>query len=419
MKINLPYLQNYLPLEFSDENLITIAEPNEYKTAETRTEILQNALDNPYGESFLKFINGGKRFLIIINDATRPTPTEAILEVLMPALEKISPDNICLLVATGAHRFPAEEEYLQILGKLYRKLRPFCLAHDSRCESGMVKLGITKKGTPVAINKCVFEADRIIATGSVEPHYFAGFTGGRKAFFPGIASYNFIEENHKLALSAEACSLVLEANPVHEDMMDALQFIKTPVFSLMTVLDREQNIAAAVSGNIKSSFYAAAEIAKKIFCVPVPSKADIVISVAKFPMDIDLYQSQKAIDNGALALKDSGVLILVSSCRDGIGDETYAKLLAQAANPMDAIRKIQVEYKLGYHKAAKIAETASRVKIVSVSELPAPVLNGMFLEKAASLQEAMDNAILSLRDAGIKKPGIIILPDGCVTVPVL
>jgi nickel-dependent lactate racemase len=165
------------------------------------------------------------------------------------------------------------------------------------------------------------------------------------------------------------------------------------------------------------SFYRAVEIARRIFCVSVPAKADIVVSAAKFPMDIDLYQSQKAIDNGGAALKDGGTLILVSSCRDGIGDEAYAGLLAQASSPADALERIRGGYKLGYHKAAKIAELAGRALIAAVTELPAERLGSLFIQSAASPQEALDEALRQARARGIPLPKILILPDGCVTVP--
>jgi nickel-dependent lactate racemase len=426
MKLAIPYLDKTFPLEFPDENLLAIAEPNEFSAAGSQEDILRYALNNPLGADssaggtgLAEFLRGGRRVLIIINDATRPTPTEAMLQALLPALEAAGcgPEALTLLIATGAHRAPTEAEYRQILGGLHDKLRGRCVPHDSRNDADMVDLGSTRNGTPILLNKRLFEADRIIATGSVEPHYFAGFTGGRKAFLPGVAAYRTVETNHKQALSPAARALALEGNPVHEDMMDALPLIKAPVCSFMTVLDKEQGVAAASAGDLMASFYAAVDIARNIFCVTVPAKADIVVSVAKFPMDIDLYQSQKAIDNGAIALRDGGVLILVSSCRDGIGDEAYAKLLAQAASPHDAIEKIRAAYKLGYHKAAKMAEVSGRATVSAVTELPAQRLKSMFIEKAGSPQEALDRALAALREKGSAIPKILIVPDGCVTVP--
>jgi nickel-dependent lactate racemase len=420
MKIEIPYLDRFFPLEFPDGNLLAIAEPNEYKARGSAEEMTAEALAGPYeSKSLAEFLAGSRRLLIIINDATRPTPTEAILKGILPVAEKagIADKDITLLVATGAHRAPTDAEYRQILGGFYGRLAHRCAAHDARADADMVDIGTTRNGTPMLLNKKLFEADRIIATGSVEPHYFAGFTGGRKAFLPGIASYKTIEANHKNALSPAARSLALDGNPVHEDMMDALPLIKAPVFSVMTILNREQGVAAVTAGDLMASFYAAVEIARKIFCVNVPAKADIVVSVAKFPMDIDLYQSQKAIDNGAAALKDGGVLILVSSCRDGIGDEAYAKLLAESATPAAALERIREGYRLGYHKAAKMAAVSERASITAVSELSEERLKSMFIGKAASPQAALDAALATVRKNGVTMPKILILPDGCITVP--
>ncbi len=425
MKIELPYLDKKYPLEFPDEQLLAVVEPNEFSAPGDAMGILKNALEHPVdkdgneGKSLKEFLEGGKKLLIIINDATRPTPTEKILTSLVPYIESsgIEKNRICILVATGAHRPATEEEYHQIMGSQYDVFRNCCVCHESKKEEDLVDVGTTRNGTPIVLNKRLFEADRIIATGSVEPHYFAGFTGGRKAFLPGIAAFKTIETNHKQALSPKARSLALEGNPVHEDMMDALPLIKAPVFSFMTVLDKKHGVAAASAGDLQSSFFKCIETARKIFCVSVPARADIVISVAKFPMDIDLYQSQKAIDNGALVLKDGGCLILISACRDGIGDEAYANLLASSNSPEDAIERIRRGYKLGYHKAAKMAEVSARASVMAVSGLSKERLESMFIEKTQSPQDALDKAVLKVKNTGIERPSIIILTDGCVTIP--
>lgn len=425
MKLHVPYLKDGLELNISDDVPVVIAEPNEYHIEKSSEELIENALSAPLYpkkqgvKTLSEFLQGASSILIIINDATRPTPTHTMLQTLLPRIESagISKRDITIIIATGAHRGPTEDEYHQILGPLYDTLRPCCVYHNARNEEELQYLGDTRNGTPIYLNKWLFKVDRIIATGSVEPHYFAGFTGGRKAFLPGIAGYKTIEANHKLALSLNAKSLELEDNPVHQDMMDALEHISVPVFSLMTVLNKDQQVAAATAGHIITSFVKAVEIARQIFCVPVGSRADIVISVARFPMDIDLYQSQKAIDNGSVALKDGGTLILVSSCRDGIGDEAYARLLSEADSSQDAIERIYKSYKLGYHKAAKIAQVAIRSNIWAITELPDERLRSMFIEPVHSLQGAFDKAFERACRQGLQSPKVIILPDGCVTVP--
>jgi nickel-dependent lactate racemase len=153
----------------------------------------------------------------------------------------------------------------------------------------------------------------------------------------------------------------------------------------MAVLDKDQKAAAtAFTGELFASFRAAAKTAEKIFCIPLECRADIVISIAKYPMDIDLYQSQKAIDNGALALKDGGTLILVSSCRDGLGDETYVRLLTSASSPLEALEKIRLDYKLGYHKAARMAMVPERVLVKAVTKLPAEEIKNVYRKRPFS-----------------------------------
>ena len=162
--------------------------------------------------------------------------------------------------------------------------------------------------------------------------------------------------------------------------MDALPHIKAPIYSLMTVLNKEQEVVAATGGDLIASFEEAVEVATGVFCVEIPQRGDVVVSVAKFPMDINLYQAQKAIDNGALAVKDGGTLILVASCREGIGGEEFARLLSSSSSPDDALSTIQGTYKLGYHKAAKMAAVSKRITVMALTDLDDATIRSLFLE---------------------------------------
>jgi len=266
------------------------------------------------------------------------------------------------------------------------------------------------------VNKLGVEAQKLVPISSVEPHYFAGYTGGRKSFLPGIASYKTIEQNHKHALKPEAKALVLEGNPVHEDMIDALKTIaEKEIFSIQTVLDGERRIYAATAGHIHKSFYKAIDKAKDVFCVKVPKKSDIVVTVAPYPMDVDLYQSQKAIDNGKLALKDEGILIMISKCRTGIGPRTFFELMSSCKTPQETLNKIDKEFKLGYHKAAKLAEIATWAEMWGVTALPDKDLESIFIKPFSSIQKAIDKAIkIKGTDATI-----LVLMDGGMTVPMI
>ena len=411
MRVEIPYLKDSVPIELPEGSLVV--EPNDVQAASDPAALVRGAVASPIeARPLADFLAGPGRTLVIINDATRPTPTRVVLDAVGDELERA---GASFIVATGAHRAPTEEEYRQILGPHYDRFRSRTIAHNARDAASQVDLGKTRNGTPILLDKAVFEADRIVVTGSVEPHYFAGYTGGRKAFLPGVAGYATIEANHKLALSPRAVSLALDDNPVSQDMEDALRLIPKPVFSIMTVLDKHQGLVGCSAGDIRASFRAAVERANGIFAVRMPRKSDIVISVARFPMDIDLYQSQKAIDNGSLAVADGGILVMVSSCRDGVGDKAFLELLGSSATPEEALRKIGEGYRLGYHKAAKIAVVASRISLRAVSELDEGTLRKAFIAKQRSVPDALRDA---LAEKG-PKATVAVLLDGTVTVPLL
>ena len=413
MQLKIPYgKEGKIDLSIEDQYVSEIVEPNEVPVGD-EIETIRNAIENPINSKNLReFMEDSKDLLFIVNDATRPTPTARILEIIY---DDIKDYDIKFIIATGIHRAPTDDEYIQIFGKLYETFKNKIYAHDARKSEDMVFLGKSKNGTEMRVNKLGVEADRIVIISSVEPHYFAGYTGGRKSFLPGIASYKTIEQNHKLALLPEAKSLALDGNPVHEDMIDALNTIKKEVFSIMTVLDKNHKVYAATTGNINDSFTAAAKKADDIYAVSIKEKADIVVSVIKYPMDIDLYQLQKGIENVKYALQENGILIVVSKCRLGIGEKAFLDMLGPNDTPQDIIHSIKDDYVLGYHKIVKMAEINLWAKVWAITDLDPDVLEKIFIEPYKSIQEALDNAI---RTKG-KDSKVLFLLDSSVIVPVL
>ena len=414
MKVSVGYGRDEtFELEISEKQLVGVYNPNSVSKIDYN-QALDEALVQPLGkESFDHFIDTDERIVFIVNDGTRPTPTRKVLARIYP---KIKEKDIYFIVATGCHRAPSEEEWHFILGKeIYEDLhvKNRLWSHDSR-KDAMVYLGKSTNGTEMYLNKIVAEAKKVCAIGSVEPHYFAGYTGGRKAFLPGVAAFETIEQNHLLALHPNAQALSLKGNPVHEDMMDAMKVLThIDVFAIMTVLDSDHDICAVTAGDLSDSFYAAIDKADEVFCVNIPQKADIVISVAPYPMDIDLYQSQKALDNGKLALKDKGILIMVAKCRTGIGEEGFFKLMSSAHCPQEVLNKIKCGYKLGYHKAAKMAEINLWAQSWAVSELSDEEMKAVHLKPYHDLHVALADAI---KEKG-ENASIIVLPFGSITVP--
>lgn len=414
MKVTVGYgKETKIDLEIADEQLIGVFNPNSVAKIDYN-QAIDEALAQPLGRStFDDFIDTKERIVFIVNDGTRPTPTRKVLARIYP---KIKDKDVFFIVATGCHRAPSEEEWHFILGKdIYEDLRDKdrLWSHESRKDE-MVYLGQSTNGTQMYLNKIVATAKKVCAIGSVEPHYFAGYTGGRKAFLPGVAAFETIQQNHLLALHPNAQALCLKGNPVHEDMMDAMGVLKDiDIFAIMTVLDSDHDICTVTAGDLSDSFYAAIDKADEVFCVNIPSKADIVISVAPYPMDIDLYQSQKALDNGKLALNKEGILIMVASCRTGIGEEGFFKLMSSANCAQAVLDKIKCEYKLGYHKAAKMAEINLWAQSWAVSDLSDEQMKAVHLKPYHDLVKALEDAIV---EKG-KDATIIVLPFGSITVP--
>jgi nickel-dependent lactate racemase len=410
MRLSIPYGKSGgQDLQIADDNLVGLFGPNPLPEVDSR-QVLRQALARPLGaESLEDFIALRRNLMVLVNDSTRPTPTSLVLEEIAPHLDR---EGISFLVATGIHRAPTEEELRHIFGRFLDKFRGRIFVHDARRDE-MLHLGTSRNGTEMIVNRRVAEADGLLIVSSVEPHYFAGYTGGRKSLLPGVAAYKTIEQNHRLALRAEAQALRLQGNPVHEDMVDAVSCVAKPMFAIQTVLDSKHRIHCATAGDIDLSLQEAARLADRIFCVPVPQAADIVVSVVKFPADIDLYQAQKGIDNGKLALQPGGVLILVAECRDGIGERAFFDLLSSAAEPQAVFEKIAAGYKLGYHKAAKLAEVLLQGQIFAVTSIEPQLLEKIFIKPFPTVQAALDEA-LGMKG---KNASVLVLLDGSLCVP--
>ncbi len=410
MRVEVPYGGGIEVVEIPEENLGEVVYQKEVET-DDRVQIILDAVKNPLGSPPIsKFLNGAKDVLVVVNDATRPTPTWRIISAILPFLLN---KKTRFIVATGMHREPTEEEYQYIFGDLWAAIKEDVHSHDSKNDE-MVQLGTSKNGTPIKINKMVADADRIIVISSVEPHYFAGYTGGRKSFLPGVSAYETIETNHKLALNLEAQALRLEGNPVAEDMDDAMKLLKhKKIFSIMTVLDKNHRTCCAYAGDLNESFRMAKKMADEVFVIDLKRKYDIVVAVTAFPYDIDLYQSQKALDNAKYAVRDGGVIILVSACRDGVGPPNFLNLLGSAGSPKEALDRIAEGYKLGYHKAAKMAEIGMKCRMMALTKLPPEVARKAHLTPVNNLQEAVDTAI---RELG-KSSKVTFIMDAVITVP--
>jgi nickel-dependent lactate racemase len=413
MEIKVPYGQGSVTIDCPEENLAGIVLPNEVPQR-VECEVLEQALAHPVAAGTLEeFLADGEDILFLVNDATRPTPTARILDHMADVIED---RPLHFLVATGSHRPPTPAERTGIFGSWGERYQNHIFFHDARADNEMAPLGTTTRGTSLALNRRVVEAHKIVAISSVEPHYYAGYTGGRKSFFPGAASYQTMEHNHRLALEEGVAPMALEGNPVHEDLVEAMGALEgKEIYSLQVVLDRFHRICAAFTGSLEGSFSAAVQKAREVFAVEIRAQADIVVTVAAAPMDIDLYQAHKAIEHGKPALKEGGIMILVSQCPMGVGNEGFYRLLSKAANPEEVFALIAGSYNLGDHKAAKIADLAVKAQIWGVTDLDPTIMEKAFIRPYPDLQGALNAAIV---EQGLHAQ-VLFLMNGSMLVPII
>ncbi|MDM7925934.1 MAG: lactate racemase domain-containing protein, partial [bacterium] len=273
-----PYDNRTLSVEVDDRRVAGVLSPARAPAVDVR-RVLQNALREPAGAPALAdFLSGARHPLCVVNDASRPSPVPAVLDA---APEIAAHSGMRFLVATGTHPAPGEAGLAAIFGPRLAEIRGRVLIHDCRKDGELVFIGRTPAGTEVRINRAVVEADRLVVIGAVEPHYFAGFTGGRKSFLPGCAAYSTVERNHRLALEPGSAVLALKSNPVHEDMEAAAALIpEGRVFSIQAVFDGEDRICAAEAGGLGESFRRAVRTAEALYGVAAGGAAAAGLEVA-------------------------------------------------------------------------------------------------------------------------------------------
>jgi nickel-dependent lactate racemase len=407
MYIEIPYAGEILNIEFPDNT--TILSGKEHTSISS--EEVYNRIEVAYRN--IQTLFRGNKVLVIINDITRRVPSERILKIL---LDFIPIENLEILIATGTHEISTGECLENILGSLYHELASRTSYHNCDNSDNLHSVGSTSRGTPVEVNRKFLHAEAVICINSVEPHFFAGFTGGRKSIIPGLAGRKTVIANHSLAKEEEAKSLSLEDNPVHLDLMEAVDMvIKAPVFSIQLVLNRNSEIIDLFCGDIKDSFHDAVKLARDIYSIPIEKTFDIVFAIGERPLDVNLYQLQKAQEHGAEAVSDGGILVVVGACEEGTGSPYFVNLADEYPYPADALSEAAlIDKRFGIHKLIKTARRLNKIKIWYVTKLDDNVVRKVYFEPKCSPQEALNEALEYFGD----KASIAVLRDACFLVPV-
>ena len=392
-----------IEIDLEPGDTLTEKEPKD-DTGEWQRQNFRQSLETA---RFHDLLTGGKP-LVVVNDAFRPTPTGQVLSQIRKWYPEFQADYI---VACGNHPPPDEDDLASIFMGFERPDDARVYFHNSRDIDSMVEIGDVD-GEKLCLNRRLFEYPAVIIIGSVEPHYFAGYTGGRKSLIPGLANLDINRRNHALAVSEDARPLRLKGNPVAEDLDRLIAMVKLPVLlSIQVVAGRRQKIIDCFAGPLRNSFEDAVSVAEQVYSFECSRQFDLVIAEMRPPLDRNLYQLQKAIENTAATVRDGGTLLAVSECREGIGNKEFYELATQLKNEDMVLSHSEADNPpLGIHKLSRIVQLAKRINIRALSGIKNEILEQVFIEPAVSIEAEIQKLkqkekdkidILLVRDAGL------------------
>ncbi len=420
VNVELPYGRGRISAGIDERNYLGTFEAALPEAAPDGGVAVDAALDSPIASPRLETLAAGKRSAVVIaSDHTRPVPSRIIMPRILERLRRGSPGiEVTILIATGFHRETTREELVAKFGPEIVE-RERIVVHDSSDASMLRQLADLPSGGRLLVNRLALETDLLVSEGFIEPHFFAGFSGGRKSVLPGVASRETVLANHcaEFIASPFARTGNLENNPIHRDMLFAAEQAKL-AFIVNVVIDPGKRIVRAFAGDFREAHVAGCEFLSSLCRVRVP-EADIVLtSNGGYPLDQNVYQAVKGMTAGEAVCREGGVIVLAASCADGHGGESFYRNLAAAASPAELLAQVagvprdrtepdQWEFQI-------LARILSKHKVIVVTgDCDHRMLRDMHLEAASTLREAVDSA---LRTAG-KNAKIAVIPDGVSVIP--
>ncbi len=350
---------------------------------------------------------------VCINDKTRPVPYQLLLPDLLNYIHSLGfqLNQITFFIANGTHipEDPATQDYIpDFVKKVYR-----ILSHNCDDRTNIQYLGVTSRGTPVTVNQQFLQCDIKIAIGNIEPHHFAGYSGGVKSVAIGLAGRETILENHKLLVNenAKACNFL--SNPLRQDIEEIGSMIGLD-FCLNSIKDCEKNIVRVLWGSPTEVLEAAMPIVDKLFLTEISQNYDVVIaSAGGYPKDINLYQAQKAVTNASKITKKNGMIILVAECKEGSGSIAYEKYMKKFSSPLEIIEEYhQGIFDIGPHKALQFAFIQSQMKVGLFSVIDPDLVKSLLLFPINDL-----NQIINELFSSDKELSVAIMTDAVITIP--
>jgi len=412
-KIELPYGQSALSVDVPKEHLVGVLEPRTMEIAPLDA-LFDSAWEAPIGMGNpSSLFRPGDSIVIVVTDHTRPTPTAKLLPRIWERIRStVSAGDVTLVVATGTHRASTDEELAAILGDARKLFR--VEVHD--CHGDCVEVAVSSHGNPICLNRRVAEADHVISIGTIGMHYYAGYSGGRKNIYPGVASADSIERNHAMMRRPESAPCTYEGNPVSEEMVEAGRAIRYR-FIVDVVLQSDGEVAKVVIGEPEEAHRVGRMFWDEYFQVPLETQADLVIaSAGGHPKDINLYQAHKGEYNAGRATRDGGILYLAAACPMGVGHPVFADWVERSETPDEVRRIFEAEgFKLGGHKALYMAEDSERVELALQSEFDDDLVRQYFMTPMHDPAEAIELA----RSRFGNDFRVLVMPHAGATYPVL
>ena len=418
MKLRLDYGTSGLLADFPDDRT-TVIEPVYVPAAPDAHGTLVTALRNPIHKRPLRELTrSGRKIAVSICDITRAQPRKVMLEALFSEIPEIRLEDVTILIATGTHRRNNDNEIEHMLGREFaRNCHVVC--HDARDAASLVHVGDTRTGVRVMLNRAWVESDFKITTGFVEPHFFAGFSGGPKMVAPGLAGIDTVMELHNAARIGhpKATWGITEGNPIHDDVREIARMTGVD-FALDVTLNRDQQITSAFAGDLLQEHAAACVYAKQNAMRAVRSSFDVVVTTnSGYPLDQNLYQAVKGMSAAAKVVKEGGTIICAAECRDGIPNHgSYGQILASRSSPRELLDMIESP---GYSRPDQWqvqiqAQIQLKAQVLLKSDRLSPdQVRAAHFEPVDDIAAAVDEAF---RRAG-STATLCVLPQGPQTIP--
>ena len=401
MQILFPYGKTHVTYDFEDVNVLT-SSIETYEPKMSQQELVNAAMAAPEGGSTLRELAKGKsRVVLIASDHTRPVPSKLIVPPMLREIREGNPHaDITILISTGCHRETTKEELVFKFGQEIVDAEKIVI-HDCD-DANLVNIGTLPSGGQCLINRLAAEADLLVAEGFIEPHFFAGFSGGRKSVLPGVAARETVLANHCSEFIAHPKSRtgILEGNPIHADMLWAAKKANL-CYIVNVILNGEKEVIYAVAGELEAAHKKGTDFLFSL-CGAETKPADIVISTnGGYPLDQNVYQAVKGMTAAEAAVKPGGVIIMLAACNDGIGGDHFYHQLADEPN----INKT-MELFLRRGRNETVLQKAT---VIFISQMEPELVRAMHMIPATDLEDAMEKAREILKK---DKPTITAIPDG-------